>query len=184
MLDNHLQDALEATLQAIGKQTRNHFNALLRRRQLCLNSRTRRRLQSVSIQSLRSTGDACALRLDFVQISHHAKRRLPNERCREWDYCASVASPDNCSGFVIHHVVHIYLTLNHDGAWVNRLGQAIQRVAHDRRLDALQIHRQISDRLPEYRMRGRVRRKNGKRSLLNHLAMQDVGAITNTAHLM
>ena len=64
---------------------------------------------------------------------------------------------------------------------MDRLGKAVQRVTHDGRLDELQVHRLIGDRLPEDRMRRRIRRQNGERSSLHHLVMQNVRAVANRA---
>ena len=172
---------MEAPLQAIGKQPGNHLNAILRRRQLGLHCRPCRRLQNVSIQTLRRARDAGALRLHFIQIRHDAKCRLSHKWRRERDDCSSVACADNRPSFIVQHVVHVDLPLNHNGAGMDGLGQAVERVAHDRGFNQLQVHRLICNRLPEDRVRGGVRRKDGERRGLHNLLMEDVCAVADGA---
>ena len=77
---DQFKEPLKAPFKAIGKDTGDHLNAVLRGRQLSLNSRTGRRLKDISIKTLRGTRDACPLGLDFVHVGHHAKRLRAHKR--------------------------------------------------------------------------------------------------------
>ena len=184
VLHDKLENALEAPLQAIGEQTRDHLNALLRRRQLRLDSRAGGRLQHVCVEALRGARDARALRLDLVHVGQHAEGGLADKRLDKGSDRARLAHPNDGAGFRIHGVVEVHLALNHRHARIDRLRQAVEGRAHDRRLDQLQIHRLVGDRLTENRVRRRIRRKDCKRRMLNDFVVQDVGAIADRADLM
>ena len=181
MLDDKLEQTLEAPLQAIREQPGDHFNAILRCRQLGLHSRPRRRLQNVCIQTLRCARDAGALRFHFIKVRHDAEGRLAHEWRRERDNGSSVARSNNCTSFVIKNIIHIHLPLNHNGAGMDGLGQAVQRVAHNRGFNQLQVHCLVCNRLPEDRVRGGVRRQDGERRRLHNFLMEDVAAVADSA---
>ena len=184
MLNDQLEEPLEALLQAVCEQAGDHLDAVLRGRQLRLHRRPRGGLQHVSIQTLRRAGDARALGLHLVQISHDAKSGLADERGGKRNHCARIARADDGSRLIVKHVVHVDLPFHHDGARMDGLGKAVQRVSHDRRLNQLQVHRLIGDRHAEDRMRRRIRLQNGERSRLHYFIMQNEGAIADRADLM
>ena len=67
---------------------------------------------------------------------------------------------------------------------MDRLRQAIERVAHDRGFDQLQVHRLISDRLAEDRVWRWIRLQQGKWRILHHLIMENIGSVANRADLV
>ena len=100
---------------------------------------------------------------------------------RERDDCPSVACADDCPSLIVQHVVHVDLPLNHNGAGVDGLGQAVERITHDRGFNQLQVHRLVCNRLPEDRVRGGVRRQDGERRRLHNFLMEDVAAVADSA---
>ena len=179
MLDHHLQDALEAVLDPIGEQARNHLNAVLRCRQLRLNRRPSGRLQHVSIQPLRCAGDAGALGLHLIEIGHHAKRLLAHKRLNQRRNHARSACSNDCARLHVHHVVDVDLIFDDDHARMDRLRQAIKRVAHDRGFDQLQIHCLIGNRLAKDRVWRGIRLQQREWRILHHLIMENIGAVAD-----
>ena len=131
MTHNQLQEPLEAPFKSICKQTGNHLDTILRRRQLSLYSRTGRGLEDISIKTLRSTADAGPLGLHFIKISHHSESLLAHERCREWYDGTRRPHTNQCAGLVVHQIVDIDLTFNKPGTGMDRLSQAIQSITHN-----------------------------------------------------
>ena len=184
VLHDKLEQPLEAPLEAVREDPRDHLDAVLRGGQLRLHRRPRGGLQNVSVQTLRRAADARALRLHLVQIRHDAQRLLADERLRKRLHHARRTGADDCASFDVHHIVNVNLPLNHHRARMDSLRKAVQRVAHDRGLDELQIHRLVGNRLAEDRVRRGIRLKQRVRRRLHNLVMQNVATITNRADLV
>ncbi len=104
---DQFKEPLKAPFKAIGKDTGDHLNAVLRSRQLSLNSRTGRGLEDISIKALRGTRDSCPLGLDLVHVGHDAKRLCANKRGREGHDSPRRSHTDQSTRLIVHEIVNV-----------------------------------------------------------------------------
>ena len=104
------------------------------------------RLQGVSIQTHRGLAHAGAVFLDLVNVIQHRECGLAHKWCVEWLHHAGGTHTNNSTRLVVEHVIDVDLALDNRGPGVDRLGQRVQRVAQDLRLDLLQIMGNVENR--------------------------------------
>ena len=150
VLGDKLHRLAEQALHArLGEDAAYQFNMLRRSSNRGRNRSAGRRLKRVSIKARCGLGDTCAVLAQFVHVLQHREGLLPDERHYEWLHHTRCAHTDNATDFGVHHVFDIDLAFDNTCAWVDRLGQTVERVTKDVRLDKLNVHRHVGNRHAE-----------------------------------
>ena len=133
----------------LGEDTADQFDMLRRSSNCGGNSSAGRRLKRIGIEARRGFGNTCAVLAQFVHVLQHREGLRPDEWHRERLHHTRCAHTDNAANFGVHDIFDIDLAFDNTRAWVDRLGQAVQRVTKDIRLDKLNVHRHVGNRHTE-----------------------------------
>ena len=140
-------------------------------------------MQCACVQAHGRLGNACAGFLDLVHVLQHWERSLTNERHRQRLDLTSLTLADNRANLGGHGVLDVDHALDNRNPWVDRHGQAVQRVAHDRRFDLLDIHHGIRNRHTKEIVRLRIWAERRKRRHVAWLVHQDLVTVATGADL-
>ena len=184
MLHDKAQQALEQILHAgFGKEAGDDFNVLLGCGHNGVDTSCCRVGQRIRVKTLRGCRDARAAFLDGIHILQDREGGLAHEGHCEGRHSALAALADDGTRFGVHHILDAHLALHDRHTRVDRLRKAVKRVAHDDRLDALNVHHRVSDRHAEEVVRLGVGAERSEGRIVASLIAQNLIAYASDAHL-
>ena len=183
MLDDLLEKATEQPADAcLGKNPRDHLEALLRGAHGGRHCRLGRGLQHIRVQTLRRLRHASTRGTNVVDVGENRHRLLTDEGAAELLDHARLRHANQTTSLDVHQVVGIHRTLDIGRARVDRLRQAVERVADNVRFDELQVHDEIRNRRTDDHVGLGVGADHRELYIVHDLVVQHVGRLADRAN--